>query len=108
MMEGVESVLKERVKDMSDNELAMRCAVKQAAVDLPHVEVIGVSVFGRRVGEELAHDEALRVKSPGERWYVELELRHRVDASIAGAVYRVWRDAGELKAMRVAVQFTGF
>jgi hypothetical protein len=47
--------------------------------------------------------EARLDHATGDRWYVEIRLRHPEYEENAMALYRVWREASGLKAIRVTV-----
>jgi hypothetical protein len=81
---------------------AIQCAVDQAPQDMIATPVIvtGASLYQKKnvAGEDL--------QVQGLRWYVEVGLRNINEASDeygteATALYRVWRDQGQWKAVRV-------
>lgn len=81
------------------NEI-IRCATEQAPHDMPYTEVLNASLY-KKV-EFFGERPELSVL--GIRWYVEIEVRNLNDATIATALYRVWRDEnGVLKAVRVTI-----
>lgn len=84
------------------DEQAIQCAVDQAPRDMIATPVIttGASLYSKKnvVGEDL--------QVQGMRWYVEVGLRNIQEesdeyGSEATALYRVWRDQGQWKAVRV-------
>ena len=79
------------------NEQAIQCALEQAALDMPSVEVLDTAIYRKIIIDDLSHD------APGDHWYVEVTLRHREDESTAMALYRVWRSTEGLKAIRVTM-----
>ncbi len=83
----------------------IRCAVDQVNLDIPYVEVEDVAIFRKIIHEErkLAHNDAQQLSATGDRWYVEITLRHRKDESTAMALYRIWRAPEGLKAIRVTI-----
>lgn len=82
---------------MNEDDLAIQCAVDQAPDDMiaTPVEVISSSLYKKMnvTGDDLVVH--------GVRWYVELELMNLNDESTAHALYRVWREAGQFRAIRV-------
>jgi hypothetical protein len=74
------------------DEQAIRCAVDQATLDMPSIEVTDASLFRK-----------LDADDTDERWYVEVDLRHLGDDTIAMALYRVWRSTEGLKAIQVTI-----
>jgi hypothetical protein len=84
-----------------ENNAAIRCAVDQAPLDMPYVEVITASLYKKT--ETFGDRPNLSVQ--GIRWYVEVEVRNINDETTATVLYRVWRSVilGNLKAVRVIV-----
>lgn len=80
---------------MTGDEQAVSCAVEQAALDMPYIEVTDTAIFRKVVS---AGDT-----SGDDRWYVDLTLQHHEDESVASALYRVWRTAEGLKAIKVKI-----
>jgi hypothetical protein len=102
MMQGSESDVV-----ISNDDLALQCASEQAVQDMPYVEVDQAYLFRKIV--EVDQQGVDLVRAPGtpvtgDRWYVEVELRHRGDSSEAAALYRVWREHGTFLARRVAIE----
>lgn len=88
---------------LSDDEQAMQCASNQAARDIPYCEVSGAAIF-RKIINENNKVAAMLQSAPGDRWYVEVGLRHLTEKTEAIALYRVWREDGELRAIKVNIQ----
>ena len=86
------------------DEQAIRCAVDQVTLDMPYVEVEDAAIFRKIVNEDqkLMRNDA-QTGTTGDRWYVEVTLRHFEDESTAMALYRVWHSVEGLKAIRVTM-----
>ncbi|SRR5579884_1645686 len=78
-------------------EQAIRCAVDQAVLDMADSEVTEASVYRKIVIDDQTS------ASGDDHCYVEITLRHPVEESTAMALYRVWRSAEGLKAIRVTI-----
>ncbi len=81
---------------VSESDQAIQCAVDQVPIDMPYVEVISASLFGK-------NDTPGHSSVEGMRWYVEVDVLDPEDDSTAAVLYRVWYSEGILKAVRVTV-----
>jgi hypothetical protein len=90
---------------LTDDEQAIRCAVDQVTLDMPYVEVEDAAIFRKIINEDqkLVRDDAQLLRTTGDRWYVEIALRHPEDESTATALYRVWHSDEGLTAIRVTI-----
>jgi hypothetical protein len=90
--------------EISDfDRILFACATEQFALDMPFIEVQSAYIMRRIVdaGAVARPGE----QTPGDRWYVVLEVRHHADESEATVLYRVWRpEGGELRALLVTVK----
>jgi hypothetical protein len=90
--------------EITDNQ-AIQCAVDQASLDMPYVEVEDAAIYRKIVNEDrkLTRDDAQLLSTTGDRWYVQITLRHLEYEEEAIALYRVWRSAEGLKAIQVSI-----
>lgn len=87
---------------MTNDEQAIQCAIEQVSLDIPYVDVTDAFLYRRIVNEDGKLVPG-NTQATGDRWYVEVELQHAENRSLASALYRVWRTPEGLRAIKVAI-----
>jgi hypothetical protein len=85
------------------DRILFHVAMEQITIDIPYVEAQNAYIMRRILNADGAVVAAGQ-PTPGDRWYVCLEVQHAGDGSEATALYRVWRDNDELRALLVTVK----
>jgi len=82
---------------IEENKQAIQFAMERAPKDMIMTPVEVTEALLHKKVEATAPDLVVQ----GVRWYVEVNLRNMLDGTSAAALYRVWREKDQWKAIRL-------